>query len=310
MKRTVVYGLGKLYKRYFRTIERNKNIVAHCDKNETLVKEFKDGITVDELKWNIDSYDEIYVTASLMKVYDYLINELHIPINKIVPLGTEKLSIGEERPLAQFYSTDSEAVVLQLLLERMNLPLPGVKYLEIGTHNPVRGSNSYFLYAAGARGVLVDPLPITARLAKAFRVGDLMISAAVTDVAESETATFYESSTLGSSSLHEDFYKEFDPKEHRHIVDHYTVSLIGINELLEQIDFVPDVLLIDAEGEDETIVRSIDFKKYRPKVLMAEIDHCDEAELAAYMWGKGYRWFTTVNYTNAVFVDGTIYQME
>ena len=262
------------------------------------------------MKKNIDYYDEIYVTASMMKVYDYLADELRIPDKKIVPFGTEKLFLGGREPLAQFYNTDSEAIVLQLLLERMKLSLSTVKYIEIGTHNPVRGSNSYFLYAAGARGVLLDPLPITARLAKTFRPEDRMISAAITGVAGKTTATFYESSALASSSLHKDFYKEFDPREGRHIVDSYTVPLIGINELFDKVGFTPDVLLVDAEGEDEAIVRGIELKRYRPKILMVEVDHCDEVGLAEYMQQKGYLWFTTVNYTNAVFVDERVYHVE
>lgn len=64
MKRTVVYGLGKLYRRYAGSIERDRNIVAHCDKNPEIVKEFEDGISVEELARNIDTYDEVFVAAS------------------------------------------------------------------------------------------------------------------------------------------------------------------------------------------------------------------------------------------------------
>ena len=65
-KRIVVYGLGKLYKRYKQQIEACDKVVAHCDRNAELVKEYSDGITAFELSQNIDYYDEVMVTAKMV----------------------------------------------------------------------------------------------------------------------------------------------------------------------------------------------------------------------------------------------------
>ncbi len=306
MKRIVVYGLGKNYKRYRRAIEKRCQIVAHCDRNPEKIKEFTDGITVEALANNIANYDEIYVTASLLQVVPFLRNELHIPAEKIVAMETEPMAYGGGQgvsPCLQLYGGTKEAMVLQLLVRELGLTPSELKYIEIGTNDPVRGNNSYFLYAAGARGLLVDPMPVVAETAKIFRPEDRFLHAAVTDIEKKPTATFYESNTLSSSSLHENFQKDFAPSEKRHITKSYEVRLIGINELIKEAGDCPDILLIDAEGEDDTIVRGIDYDKYRPKIIMVEIDHCDEEALVRFMMGKGYLWYTTVDYTNAIFVN-------
>lgn len=308
MKRIVVYGLGKNYKRYRRTIEKRQQIVAHCDQNPEKIKAFTDGITVEELARDIGSYDEVYVTTSMLRVFPYLRDAFHIPVEKITALGTEPMSYGGGHgiaPCLQLYGGNGEIMVLQLLVKELGLTPSKVKFVEVGTNDPIRGNNSYFLYAAGARGLLVDPMPVAAELAKIFRPEDRFLQAAVTDIAKQPTATFYESNTLSSSSLHEHFQEDFDPSEKRHVTKSYEVRLIGINELIEEAGYCPDILLIDAEGEDDTIVRGIDYRRYRPKIIIVEIDHCDEEALVRFMLDKGYLWYTTVDFTNAIFVENS-----
>lgn len=301
-KRIVVYGLGKFYQKYKQHIEACDKVVAHCDRNAELVKEYSDGITATELSRNIGNYDEVMVTATMIKVLPYLKKELNIPEHKIKYFETEIMSYGGVRPKLRFFASSGEDAVLCNIFTERGMLLKDVKYLEIGTNDPIVGNNSFFLYQAGARGVLVDPMPIVSETVALYRPEDKMMQLAVTGKAEKDSATFYISSTLSSSSLHEDFQKEFIG-QNRTVTDSFTVPLIGVNELLEQIGFIPDFMQVDAEGEDETIVRAIDFAKYRPKVLMVEIDHCSEEKMVKFMMEKRYVWYTTVGGVNAIFVD-------
>lgn len=138
----------------------------------------------------------------------------------------------EISPQIQLYGGHGEVIALQLLVSKLGLIPSAMKYIEIGTNDPIQGNNSYFLYAAGARGLLVDPMPIVADLVKIFRPEDRFLQVAVTDIAKQSTAIFYESNTLSSSSLHENFQKDFDPSEKRYVTKSYEVRLIGINELI------------------------------------------------------------------------------
>ena len=104
MKRIVVYGLGKNYKRYRRMIEKRQQIVAHCDQNPEKIKEFADGITVEELARDIDSYDEVYVTTSMLKVFPYLRDEFHIPVKKLAAMEITQASCRGGTSSLQLYS--------------------------------------------------------------------------------------------------------------------------------------------------------------------------------------------------------------
>lgn len=63
------------------------------------------------------------------------------------------------------------------------------------------------------------------------------------------------------------------------------VEMIAINDLFEKVGFCPEILLIDAEGEDENIIRSIDYKKYKPDIIMAELGSIN---LNEFMQNNGY----------------------
>lgn len=90
-KRIVIYGLGMLYANNKEQIESTPGIVAHCDQSEEKAKAFADGMTVEELSLRGEEYDIVYVTAAPMKVVPYLVDELHIPFEKIVPFGYGQL---------------------------------------------------------------------------------------------------------------------------------------------------------------------------------------------------------------------------
>ena len=217
-------------------------------------------------------------------------------------MGYEHMNSGGAQPQVQFYGMNNEEAVLLYLLQLCGRSPGDITYLEIGTNDPVRNNNSYFFYEQGARGVLVDPLPAVGRMIELFRPEDRFVHTAVTDHAEHDTITFYESNMLATSSIHADFQEEFDDGADHTVKHSYTVPLIGVNELLATMDDTPDLLLIDAEGEDVTIAEGVDYEKYRPLIIMVEVDHGDEAGLIQFLAARSYTWFTTISHTNAVFV--------
>jgi FkbM family methyltransferase len=55
------------------------------------------------------------------------------------------------------------------------------------------------------------------------------------------------------------------------------VEIVTVHDLLETHGGgeCPDFITIDVEGDDLSILRSIDFNKYRPKIILAEINTHD-----------------------------------
>jgi hypothetical protein len=149
-----------------------------------------------------------------------------------------------------------------------------VKYLEIGTCSPHWNNNTFYFYRKGARGVLVEPNPVFCQEIKQIRPEDTLIEKGV--------------SFNNEKSM---IYYEFDKEEGRNtfkkeVADHVVnmgiaevlrkteLPMVTINDILE-IYFDDnryfDILQIDAEGMDFDIIKSMDFNRFRPKVVCMEM---------------------------------------
>ena len=73
------------------------------------------------------------------------------------------------------FSNDGEDFVLLKYLSKIK----DGKYLDIGSHKPVRGSNTFLFYLLGWKGVCIDPLPNLQNKYKLIRRRDKFINAAV-----------------------------------------------------------------------------------------------------------------------------------
>ncbi len=191
----------------------------------------------------------------------------------------------------QFY----DDVLLWHLFQKLGYSLSNIHYLEIGTNDPVLCNNSFFFYTHGARGCLVDPLPLSEYFCSKMRSGDKFVRAAISSASGGDT-TFFISAGTQVSSLR----REHAGKGHWEI----KVPQIGINDLLASLDFIPDLLLIDAEGEDEIILQALDYNKYHPIIIEAEMDKMEREgeKFRLFMKVQGYTLFTQLG-GNFIFID-------
>src|ERR1700744_4804297 len=58
-------------------------------------------------------------------------------------------------PPNESYAQNGEDIVVARMLDLLGIPKP--RYLDIGAHHPSINNNTYLLYKAGGRGVLVEP---------------------------------------------------------------------------------------------------------------------------------------------------------
>jgi peptide methionine sulfoxide reductase MsrB len=85
----------------------------------------------------------------------------------------------------KFFSQTGEDKLLSKYLPEMK-----GQYIDIGSGQPVRGSNTYFLSKKGWSGHLIDPLRFNLRLSKIFRKRDIKIEGLVSS--QTEVLKFYE----------------------------------------------------------------------------------------------------------------------
>lgn len=201
------------------------------------------------------------------------------------------------------------------LLMRCALNLIGVKkptYIDIGTNHPILNNNTYLFYENGSRGVCVEPDPELFRVIKRTRTRDVCLQAGVGPEAN-DSADFYAMSSkpLGTFSQKE-AEKNVATKNYgeQSIKGVLKLPLYTVDAIIEKyLSDSVDIISVDAEGLDFDIIKSIDMRKHRPKIICAEtLRYNDEGsvekqyEIANYLTSEGYFVYADTN-VNTVFMD-------
>jgi FkbM family methyltransferase len=152
-------------------------------------------------------------------------------------------------------------------------------YIEVGCHHPFRFSNTFLFYKRGWRGVCIDPLPGTKEKFSQKRKRDIVIEKGISlSKAKIKYFMFNEPAlnTFDQAlALERNAYKQYKITK---TIDIETDSLAGILEMIE-IPKVIDFLSVDVEGFDLQVLRSNNWIKYRPKVVVAEVLQCHLTEI-------------------------------
>ena len=183
-------------------------------------------------------------------------------------LGAHEALLQSSHPS---FSQSGEDLIVNLLLH--NEKEKGV-FVDVGAYHPFRFSNTFMLYLAGWRGVNVDANAEAVELFKMVRPEDVSLRALVSDrIEELEFCRYAEGAynTANRGSI-EELAKRDNPMTKVVGVDRLTT--VTLNQIFDQYVGTKkfDFLNIDVEGLDERIFVTIDFNRYRPKVIAIEMD--------------------------------------
>lgn len=165
-------------------------------------------------------------------------------------------------------------------------------YVDIGAHDPYRYSNTYCLFRKGWRGINVDmDKKLIARFAHE-RPNDINIVAAVSSQVEERRVRIFNDPAV-NTMVDE---KVRDYSRNWKVLEEQTVSTTTLKELLDQhcpVGVLPHLFNVDVEGLDLDVLRGNDWDKYRPEVVLVEIDKLNlnsaaTHETVAYMQTQGY----------------------
>jgi len=141
-------------------------------------------------------------------------------------------------------------------------------YVDIGTWDAVRDSVTKHFYDSGWFGINVEALPSHFERIKTARLRDININVAIGT--KPDPATFFEINDTGLSTLHRE-YAELHAKQ-GFGVSETTVPVLRLESVLDEhakgqtIDF----LKIDVEGAELDVIRSGNWQRHRPRVLLVE----------------------------------------
>jgi FkbM family methyltransferase len=180
------------------------------------------------------------------------------------------------------------------------------RYLDVGAHHPSQLSNTYLFYENGCRGVCIEPDPVLYETVRLRRPCDVCLNVGIGSGATGD-ANFY---VLDDRTL-STFSKEIADQQTatgRHRIERVVpVLLVSINQIIR--DYLlpwPNLLSLDTEGLDMDILRSFDFRAFRPEVICVEtltnVGERKMNELIDYVVARGYSVFADT-YINTVFVE-------
>jgi len=185
--------------------------------------------------------------------------------------------------------------------------LQKVRYLDIGANHPWKFNNTALLYLEGSRGVNIEPDPDLFRMIQKQRKADTNLNAAI-DSKEGEVDFFlFEEHTMNTINKIEADKNIHERNFHfRKSVKIKALTLTSVIDTYFQGNY-PEFLSIDAEGTDETIVRSLDASRVLPRLICIEtvsytpnITGTKNPVIFATLREKGYRVFADT-YVNTIF---------
>lgn len=188
------------------------------------------------------------------------------------------------------YAQEGEDLVVFRLLEGKRNGF----YVEVGCHHPYRFSNTYIFYKNGWRGVCIDPLPGTKNVFNRKRPRDIVVEVGVGE--DGGILHYYMFNEPALNTFDSSIAKSRDGLNGYFIKNTKTVEVKRLDEILNAMLELPeiDLLSVDVEGFDLQVLKSNDWNKYRPRVIIAE---CLAMRMEDIMSDSVCEYLTKLNYS-------------
>ncbi|MEM1157459.1 MAG: FkbM family methyltransferase [Verrucomicrobiota bacterium] len=177
------------------------------------------------------------------------------------------LDMDRGRSMAKIsFAQNGEDLIIWQALSACQIKEPF--YLDIGAHHPRKLSNTMLFYLFGFRGMNIEPDPdLFAEFPKS-RPEDLNLNVGV---GEKETiARFYRMRDPLLNTFNAEEAQRLAQEENMELKSTLDIPVKTINQIFEQAPQKIDVLSLDTEGNDLTILKSLNFSLFRPTVICVE----------------------------------------
>ena len=198
------------------------------------------------------------------------------------------------------YSQEGEDMILRRLFEHKERGL----YVDVGAHHPKKFSNTYFFYKNNWHGVNIDALPGSMRAFRKSRPRDINIEVGVG--LKKGNLRYYMFAQPALNTFSAEVARECESRGHK-VISEVDVSIEPLSDILDkylgaeqEIDF----LSVDVEGLDLSVLRSNDWARHRPRVVLVEmLRHSikDVLESEVYFLMKDYGYEVYAKSVNTVF---------
>ena len=212
-----------------------------------------------------------------------LTNDYNKTANLVLDINNS-LYKGEDISIKS-YSQAGEDVIVSYILNVLG-EKKGYSYLDIGCNRYNELNNTYYFYKKGMRGVLIDANPKFIGELQENRPEDIVLNVGVGTKGD-EKLIFY--------ALNWDWLS----------------SLLTMNDIYEKyFHGIPSIVSLDVEGDELSILKSVDMERYRPLIYIIETIEYHEKltlnnkrnDIVDYMGSKGYHEYAFTG-VNSIFID-------
>lgn len=206
------------------------------------------------------------------------------------------------------YSQEGEDMILRRLFEKQQTGF----YVDVGAHHPKRFSNTYFFYKLGWNGINIDAMPDSMKSFEKIRPRDINIEKPVSD--KKQVLTYYAFNEPALNGFSKKLSAQRDKQGNYFIKFTKELETATLEEILDnnlpkkqEIDF----LSIDVEGLDFSVLKSNNFDKYRPKVILIEVlgsslSEIENNDITKYLNGLNYKVYAKAINT-VIFISNEFY---
>jgi FkbM family methyltransferase len=190
------------------------------------------------------------------------------------------------------YSQEGEDLIAARLLDEK----PDGFYVDIGAHHPVRHSNTYLLYRRGWRGINIDATPGSMAEFRRLRPRDINVECLVASDPSPRHFYAFNEPALNTASPAMARERPSENAQFR-VTREFELRPRPLASLLDE--FLPkgkaiNLMSVDVEGLDLDVLRSNDWERYRPtlllvEVLQTELSDLDRHEIVQFLRGRNYR---------------------
>ena len=212
------------------------------------------------------------------------------------------------RPFIKNYRKSYAQCGEDMILDVILLKSKGF-YIDIGANNPIYQSNTMYFYKKGWKGINIDATPGSMKDFRKLRKRDLNIEVAIAN--EEKEMIFY----LFEPSFYNSFNEQYPELYKDKLIGQKSIRTTKLSSILDQYLGNPEIdfLTLDAEGYDYDILKSNNWMKYRPKVIVIEyityikrdLDYL--AKIKEFLENENYRLFCNTP-TNAFFLENKFFE--
>lgn len=211
------------------------------------------------------------------------------------------------------YSLQGEDMILATIFANQK---KGV-YVDVGAYHPIKFSNTYYFYKLGWTGINIDAMPDSMRNFKKFRKRDINLEIGISE--KENDLIYYALNSSPMSTFSEEIFNERIKLPSINLLYKKTIKTVPLYKILDKYltsDTPIDLFSIDVEGFDLQVLKSNNWDKYIPKVIVVEsnsmrIEDLKNDEITKFLLSKKYeifsKSFNSVVFLNEKFLQARLY---